>query len=97
MTFNHGVEGSSPSALTNEINRLYQLSTPDDELTWDSSRIGPSPRLVHLRCWDCGLRGALGVSGAVLLAGLAGLVGSRLGIGRDKKDLMKANSPFRVP
>ena len=38
MTFNHGVEGSSPSALTKEINKLdenfgydlmlYFLSTP---------------------------------------------------------------------
>lgn len=40
---------------------------------------------------------AWGFSGAVLLAVLAGLIGSRLGIGRDKKDLMKANSSFRAP
>ncbi|MEH2534433.1 hypothetical protein V1277_006271 [Bradyrhizobium sp. AZCC 1588] len=26
ITFNHGVEGSSPSALTNEINRLGQFT-----------------------------------------------------------------------
>ena len=28
MTFNHGVEGSSPSALTNEIKYLAAKSTP---------------------------------------------------------------------
>jgi hypothetical protein len=30
VTFNHGVEGSSPSALTNKINTLYQYADSDE-------------------------------------------------------------------
>ncbi len=34
MTFNHGVEGSSPSALTMEINYLAQIALSAELLVW---------------------------------------------------------------
>jgi uncharacterized protein YcfJ len=37
---------------------------------------------------------AFGISGSFLFAGVGGLVGNRIGIGRDKKVLRKATSPL---
>lgn len=62
MTFNHGVEGSSPSALTNEINHLQQFpdfrsrsgGTPGAQLNQATGMTDRIRIIKHQAVPDCG-------------------------------------------
>jgi hypothetical protein len=47
VTFNHGVEGSSPSALTNKINTLYEYADSDESRCVCAVSANELPRAVR--------------------------------------------------